>query len=752
MLREDESVMPRRHGGAAQRRAVPNPTAAAAVAVARARPAAPTVALLAAAAVIGLLHYLIVLPPGILSGRHPGWVNPPGDVGGMLLGAEALLRGPWGLPLAQTPLLLSDGNPVSVVFTDSAPWIALLLKAFGATPEAVSVMGVVLLLCFLLQPIAFALLLLALGVRRAEVLLLGATLGALMPAWLARMVAHVALSSHWLVLLALALAVLAIRRGVTLRIALGFAGLGALAIGIHSYLWVCVVAVAMGALLADAARRLALGPALVGCGAILAVLAASAGASAVLGFTLGVGPTEGFGLHSMNLLSPWWPQYSGLVRLLGGGDAPLVDATGGQWEGFNYFGAGLLLVMAAAAVRLLRRAPRPSAEAGRAALPLAAALVGLAALALSGEVYLGQRKLLSLQPPSWLAPFVAQIRGSGRLFWPMGYLLAAMGIAWLAKAERRGPAALFLLAAVLLQWVDVAPLRGPLHRVYESPASYAFDPGPWRAADFSGAVAEIVPPGVCAMSGAAQLPMIQVALIAFRRHAVLESPTMARSLRGDCATVRQEAVQAILDPEPMPPGRVRVLFTADLPEAPGWEHVPLLRRECRAFELGLVCGEADRIASFAALPPAPGFPPLAPGEAARFGQDERWRVMLHGGWSLPEPWGVWSNGSRAKLRIHLREPSQGPARLAADAIAFIPPGRMHQRVVLRVGEDQVAEWRLGAAPARFEFTIPAEAIMEGGAVLTLQLPDAVSPREVGLSRDARRLGIGLIGVTLLGPE
>ena len=41
----------------------------------------------------------------------------------------------------------------------------------------------------------------------------------------------------------------------------------------------------------------------------------------------------------MNLLSPIVPQDSGLFPGVGG----LIDATGGQYEGFNYLGVGLLL-------------------------------------------------------------------------------------------------------------------------------------------------------------------------------------------------------------------------------------------------------------------------------------------------------------------------------------------------------------------------------------------------------------------------
>ena len=48
------------------------------------------------------------------------------------------------------------------------------------------------------------------------------------------------------------------------------------------------------------------------------------------------GADIGWGHYSMNLLSPIWPAHSGLF----GPNRPDMDATGGQYEGFNYLGAG----------------------------------------------------------------------------------------------------------------------------------------------------------------------------------------------------------------------------------------------------------------------------------------------------------------------------------------------------------------------------------------------------------------------------
>lgn len=60
-------------------------------------------------------------------------------------------------------------------------------------------------------------------------------------------------------------------------------------------------------------------------------------------------PWGSYGAGSLNLAAPWYPQLSGLF-------APdrLVDATGYQYDAYNYWGAGFLVVVALASVLALR--------------------------------------------------------------------------------------------------------------------------------------------------------------------------------------------------------------------------------------------------------------------------------------------------------------------------------------------------------------------------------------------------------------
>jgi hypothetical protein len=541
------------------------------------------VALVAAAAVFGLLHLWFTLGPGILSPSDPFWTLPLNDTSVAMLGAEAFARDPaWHFPLASTSRLLSGGQAISIVYTDSAPWIVVLLKALGLGVEDVSGIGMVAALAVVLQPVAFALLLMALGVRRVESVLIGAFLGSMLPAWYLRGVWHVALWSHWVVVLALAVAAWAVRKGVSNWVIAGLAGLGALSIGIHAYLFVMVAAIAAGALLADVAR---LGlKAVPRAAAGLAIFLAASGLAAwVLGYASG-GGVDGFGLFSMNLLSPLVPQRSGIAQTLLGDARPFLDATGRQYEGFNYLGGGILRCLGLAAWLFVRRRG-PGAD-WRAAAPLIAALLALTALALSNKVYAGHRLLLDVPVPAPLMALFNEVRSSGRLFWPVAYALLAVSILALDRAPKRMLVGLGLAVALGLQFADTRILRWSLGESYKPSGQPAlFDAGPWKRGPFSGHNLRVLPSYLCTAAGVDHETVRQAALAAERGGGVVHGGPVARFDTDRCAA---ETAQHVIPAET--DIWIDLLMTQSLPASMSAEAAR--SEQCMAIPRGFLCGQA----------------------------------------------------------------------------------------------------------------------------------------------------------------
>ncbi|MFL6763421.1 MAG: hypothetical protein ACJ8FB_12805 [Sphingomicrobium sp.] len=459
----------------------------------------------------------MTIGPQIVLASHPFWRSPPGDFATHTLGAEAFLRDPaWHFPLDVTARLMSGGHPVAILFMDSAPWIAILAKAVQA--DWLSVVGLTAALSVILQPVSFVLLLLALGVRRWQSLVVGTALGSLLPAWYMRLGMHVALSSHWLPVLALALAVKATRQGLSWGIVIGLAVLGAVAFGIHVYLFVMIAAIALAALTIDvfrfgrpAAKRAGIGVAL------FVSLSAISAWTLVYGATGGV---SGFGYYSMNLASPFFPQNSGILKAIVGSPGAVIDATGGQYEGFNYLGAGILVCLVAAACIFLRK--RPQDRNWRPALPLILTLSMLALFATSNVIFFRSVPIMIFPlPPSFIAE-LEPFRASGRMFWPVAYMLLAWSLMLIDALPSSRTATIILVGALLAQAIDTAPARNTLRKRFQSSSGVTFDTRPLRQI----ATLRFIPAYAC--TNPADAEASQVALVVERAGGRVEDGPIGR--------------------------------------------------------------------------------------------------------------------------------------------------------------------------------------------------------------------------------
>jgi hypothetical protein len=120
-------------------------------------------------------------------------------------------------------------------------------------------------------------------------------------------------------------------------------------------------------------------------------------------------------------------------------------------------------------------------------------------------------------------------------------------------------------------------------------------------------------------------------------------------------------------------------------------------------------------------------------------------IVLLTGWSLPEPWGIWTNGATAELAVSL--PSAWPAAsvLQLRGIVVLPQTGV-QTLEVQEGNAKVGRWSFTGR----------------GAVLCLPLPQA-TPKQDGLLHiqlhietpvqpggpDSRDLGFGLERIELM---
>jgi hypothetical protein len=488
--------------------------------------------------VAGLFLFALIFGPGLPLAGAPFWTMPKSDMIGMTAGYEAFLREPWTFPPTLTSRL--TGQPISIVYTDSIPWLALMLKGLGVG-GLFNPLGLFMLLSYLLQPVAMVALLRAMGVTRPWPLVAGALLALMMPTWTTRQFGHIALSGHWLLLFALALSVASARNGLTTARIGGFALVAALATGVHAY-HLPPIGAAFGAALISVLLQGGLRTVPRVAAAALVVLAAVAISAWILGYGQGLGPSGGadaLGAYSMNVLGPVYPQGSLLFGETWTGEwfKHPVSNNNQAFEGFQYMGvAPLLLALAAAGLALRRTAAHPQ-DAGRSILrfaPLALAMLLLTAAAIGPVIYLGDDLVAKLPKPSGkLAEVIGLFRAHGRFFWMPGYLVLAVGVASAARLPRR-VAAVVLAAAVILQAVETWPLRQGVHAVFVRPDTHTYPAALDDAPALRGRPWTFTPTYFCSADLKDLRMMAQLNRLAIRTGGTSNSFLTARSTEGAC--------------------------------------------------------------------------------------------------------------------------------------------------------------------------------------------------------------------------
>ena len=165
----------------------------------------------------------------------------------------------------------------------------------------------------------------------------------------------------------------------------------------------------------------------------------------VLGYFGNSATASGYGFYSMNMTAPF----------CGGPIFPcFTDATGGQYEGYNYLGAGLIMLIPFA---ILAQWPLVKSWIRRYPALLLSAIL-LTMYALSNKIYVGSYKLIEVQLPGWTDVITGTFRSSGRLFWMAGYLIL-FGVLSAVLRKRSHLTILLLLFALVIQWVDTQPRR-----------------------------------------------------------------------------------------------------------------------------------------------------------------------------------------------------------------------------------------------------------------------------------------------------
>ncbi len=676
------------------------------------------IAMIAVMVVLGLAFCWLWAGPVVLDPTSTGWLQ-AGDRAMHTLGWWYFREAPWGVPPGANPLLGLELSS-SVALSDSLPLFAMPFKLVAASlPEHFQYWGIWFALSFALQAVLGYLIARELGLGRGLALLAG-LFCLIQPAFLNRIGGHMALGGHWTVLAAIYLYV----RRVPPR-AWAWPLLLSAVSAIHGYL----LAMCFGLWVAALAQRwwlkrtsrplLAVEAALV-VAAIVAVLWAT---GTLMVSSLGSG---GYGVYRMNLLSLF--DSEGWSRFW-----PDLPQRSGDYEGINFPGVGIIALIVVA----LALAPRPDWRALLTPqwLPLAVICAGLTVFAITNHIGIAGLNLPAIPIPEPIGRFAQIFRSSGRMFWPVGYLI--LFVAVLLAARRLGRWAVPVLVVLLLgQAIDSSQrwtgFRAEAERMGTAWTDRLADPA-WDVlgehyARVRGLPVKLQHPGWLELSSYALEHGIGT-------DAVYLGRVDAKAYAARLAAVEQQFATGSFEADSI---YVLDLMSA-LRIAPLMQPGDLLARldELIVFARGgqtLLAEAGIEVEQY-----VPELNTLPAGTRIEITTHTQTDYLL-AGWSGREDWGVWTEGDRALLAF--KSAIDGPSHLVVRAMGYLRDRNVPQQVSVLVNGQPAVQMALERTAGTFVVPLPDLEVGQDVRV-DLIIGDPTSPAERYGTGDNRVLGLGL---------
>ncbi|SKB64380.1 hypothetical protein SAMN06296386_103128 [Lachnospiraceae bacterium] len=410
----------------------------------------------AAAGALGAVIFVLIFGVRVLSPVYIDFLT-RGDPGQHYYGWLLFRTAPWQ-PLIGMMNTADHPYSVSVIFTDSIPLCAVFFKIFrGILPDSFQYFGMWGLLCFILQGI-IAERILSRYVKNPVIRLIGCIFFIITPAFIRRSFWHIAMASHWLLLLSIYFylvdgddpAGISEKKCVT-KTAFHWAVLGALCASIHLYyLGMCgLIAVILAVRIRYERQKV-----------IRAVMVpvSFVGSSVAVLWILGAfhsgmsSDAPGLGFYSFNLLGFFIPD--GWSSIL----PKIPYYADGQVEGFSYMGLGFIVIMIISVFYAVKAKiwQRPVVGFGLGII-FAAVLIGASAKVSAGPWLLWK---YDVSGAGVIKKLWEIFRSSGRFAWIPLYLIMAGAFSVIGhSADNEHKKMIIVLASMclILQVADIYP-------------------------------------------------------------------------------------------------------------------------------------------------------------------------------------------------------------------------------------------------------------------------------------------------------
>lgn len=421
-------------------------------------------------ALLGAVVFVLIYGVYVLNPCYTDWLlaSKDGDLTQHYLGWKFYRHAPWHFPFGLIDTMAYP-NTTSVIFTDSIPLFAFVFKVLRfLLPGKFQYFGWYGLMCFMLQG-GIGAKLVKKYAKDSVWTVLGGMFFVICPVFIDRMYWMTSLASHFLCLLGLMfVAYYEPVYGNTKRAVVAWGTLGMLCAGIHIYFLPMCGIILLGFVLLDLIKGKKKWKALLPVCSYL--FAAAVTVFLFGGFGSGMkASNSGLGHYSFNLNGLWNPHgWSGYWK-----DMYYTDS---QYEGFGYLGLGLMVLFLWALIMRIggwleesgKSHGRQESWLERHIEIVVWCLIGILSLGMSVShvVMYGGKVLCEIPLPGILYRIWSVFRATGRLIWPLVYLIVLGGVCMGQKRLGRRTGNLVLAACLVLQLMDIRGMLVRKHEVY----------------------------------------------------------------------------------------------------------------------------------------------------------------------------------------------------------------------------------------------------------------------------------------------
>lgn len=423
-------------------------------------------------AILGAIAFLLIYGISPLNVTNDVWLRNgyiEADIQQHYAGWLFYRQSPLTLPFCFTPNI-NWPNGVSVAFTDSIPLFAAFFRVLSPIlPSTFQYFGLYTFLCFILQG-GFAAILIQRFTSLLPAVLLGSIPFIASPVLLERAFRHTALGAQFLVLGVLYYYVRGKQENRFTYKGLFF--LNAITLAIHPYFAPMTYAVTFALFLEyGVSQRIWKKP--------LLFLASNLAVSLLVGWLFGLfqgGSTSGgsgiqYGYFCMNLNALWNPSSRGMTTwsLF----LPTQNQVLGNYDGFNYLGLGILLgIIVLVIACFVQKSAMSMLRSLKNHWGLVLICICLSLFAISNTITANGAVLAKIPLPQAFVNLATTLRSSGRLFWPIYYLIYLVCIIGVIRVLQRAKKLVVIATLSILTLIQIVDISPALVEKYNSMRQY----------------------------------------------------------------------------------------------------------------------------------------------------------------------------------------------------------------------------------------------------------------------------------------